>query len=53
MGHQFQDVASMAPVSRNSAGQVYRYPGNRAKTYVFSEENFHLYQLLSPSKKNL
>ena len=27
MGHQFQDVASLGPLSRNSAGACYRYPG--------------------------
>ena len=27
MGHQFQDVASIAPAARNSAGTCYRYPG--------------------------
>ena len=33
MGHQFQDIASMAPTARNSAGQVFRYPGNRECDY--------------------
>ena len=28
-GHQFQDIASLAPVARNSAGHVYRYPGKK------------------------
>lgn len=39
MGHQFQDVASLGPLSRNSAGACYRYPG----TFYAKGEYFQLF----------
>jgi len=39
-GHQFQDIASLAPVARNSAGHVYRYPGLHIETNPVQSERF-------------